>query len=111
MPKGNTIYIHYVCAQEATDPTGLSPLQFITVDTQSFSWGRASAITLHNPYLLPSADITICEIQGELAVFDTNPLPSLISSHYTNIMLALPNQTSSKLMYMDFKQKLRLSSH
>lgn len=97
MPKGNTIYIHYVCEHEAADLTGLSPLHFITVDMQSFPWGRANAITLHTPYLLPSADITICEIQGELAVFDTHAPSSPISSNYTNVMLALPTQTSSKL--------------
>lgn len=39
----------------------------------------------HTSYLLLSTDITICETQGELAVFHTYPPPSLIISHYTNV--------------------------
>lgn len=65
----------------------------------------------HTPYLPPTADITICETQGELAVFHTQPPPSLISSHYTNVRLALLIQTPFKFTaymwtYTAFKQIL-----
>lgn len=65
-------------------------------DTQSFPWGRENTITL---YELPSADITICETQGELAVFHMHPPPSLIGSHYTYVILALLIQTQCFLLW------------
>lgn len=58
--------------------------------------------------------LLISEIQGELVVFDTQPPPSLISSHYTNVTLAFLSQTSSKFMYivsMPVITKFSFSSH
>lgn len=113
MPKGNTIYIHYVCLHEAVDPTELSACNSL-LQYAILPLGQSQCYyPAHTLYLLPTADITICETQGELAAFHTHPPLSLISSHYTNVILALLIQTPFKFtayMWTDTALKQMLAS-
>ena len=97
MPKGSTIHIHYVCSHEA--PLGCLPCNSLLWYAIFPSGQSKHYYPAHRPYVLPSADITICETQGELAVFHTHPPPSLIGSHYTYVILALLNQIQCFLLW------------
>lgn len=78
VPEGNTIDPPCVFTSNSRPHTVVS-FAIHYSDIQSFPQGRAS--TVHTPYLLSTADITICETQGELAVSHICLLPSLINTH------------------------------